>query len=146
MRKILTAIFSLFLLVTGVSANDRVTHDVNQLPAAARQFITTHFPKAPVSYLSIDRKLFGVEGYDVRLIDGTEIDFNNKGEWKEIDAEHKVIPAAIIPENIKKYINQYYPQNKVTKIKHTKRGYELHLNNDLEVDFDQRGNFLRLDD
>ena len=39
-----------------------------------------------------------------------------------------------------------YGDQKVTKIKHNRRGYELKLSNGLEVEFDNMGNFLRLDD
>lgn len=146
MKKFFMMLCSLFIALTVTKADGRVTHDVSLLPTAAREFIRQQFPKTTISYLSIDKNLLGTSGYDVRLDDGTEIDFDNKGEWVEIDCEPQAVPHSAIPVKVKEYIQKHYPKNLVTKIKHSRKGYELELNNDLEIDFDQQGNFIRMDD
>ncbi|MBR3757605.1 MAG: PepSY-like domain-containing protein [Bacteroidaceae bacterium] len=146
MKKLLGLIVCMLLTVSAMCARDRVSRDVNLLPTEARELIKNHFAEASISYLKVDKNLFRVEGYDVRLTDGTELDFNSKGQWTEIEAEKNAVPASLIPDVIKKYMKQNYNGQRVKKIKHNRRGYELKLSNGLEVEFDNMGNFLRLDD
>ena len=146
MKKLLGLIVCMLLTVSAMCARDRVSRDVNLLPTEARELIKNHFSEASISYLKVDKNLFRVEGYDVRLTDGTELDFNSKGQWTEIEAEKNAVPASLIPDVIKKYMKQNYNGQRVKKIKHNRRGYELKLSNGLEVEFDNMGNFLRLDD
>ena len=146
MKKLLGLIVCMLLTVSAMCARDRVSRDVNLLPTEARELIKNHFAEASISYLKVDKNLFRVEGYDVRLTDGTELDFNSKGQWTEIEAEKNAVPASLIPDVIKKYMKQNYNGQHVKKIKHNRRGYELKLSNGLEVEFDNMGNFLRLDD
>ena len=146
MKKLLGLIVCMLLTVSAMCARDRVSRDVNLLPTEARELIKNHFAEASISYLKVDKNLFRVEGYDVRLTDGTELDFNSKGQWTKIEAEKNAVPASLIPDVIKKYMKQNYNGQRVKKIKHNRRGYELKLSNGLEVEFDNMGNFLRLDD
>lgn len=146
MKKLLGLIVCMLLTVSAMCARDRVSRDVNLLPTEARELIKNHFAEASISYLKVDKNLFRVEGYDVRLTDGTELDFNSKGQWTEIEAEKNAVPASLIPDVIKKYMKQNYNGQRVKKIKHNRRGYELKLSNGLEVEFDNMGHFLRLDD
>ena len=146
MKKLLGLIVCMLLTVSAMCARDRVSRDVKLLPTEARELIKNHFAEASISYLKVDKNLFRVEGYDVRLTDGTELDFNSKGQWTEIEAEKNAVPSSLIPDVIKKYMKQNYNGQRVKKIKHNRRGYELKLSNGLEVEFDNMGNFLRLDD
>ena len=125
MKKIF-ALFALLLCFVQFSqAGDKVTRDVNKLPVAAREMINKHFPQAKVEYIKIEKDLFLSTSYDVKMSDGIELEFNSKGEWIEIDCKNKAVPA---------------------KIERDRKGYELTLENGLEVDFDQFGGFLKLSD
>ena len=75
MKKLLGLIVCMLLTVSAMCARDRVSRDVNLLPTEARELIKNHFAEASISYLKVDKNLFRVEGYDVRLTDGTELDF-----------------------------------------------------------------------
>ena len=130
MKKIF-ALFALLLCFVQFSqAGDKVTRDVNKLPVAAREMINKHFPQAKVEYIKIEKDLFLSTSYDVKMSDGIELEFNSKGEWVEIDCKNKAVPAIFIPN----------------KIERDRKGYELTLENGLEVDFDQFGGFLKLSD
>ena len=80
------------------------------------------------------------------LSDGIELEFNSKGEWIEIDCKNKAVPAIFIPNTIVKYMQKNYGGHKIIKIERDRKGYELTLENGLEVDFDQFGGFLKLSD
>lgn len=146
MKKILVLIAMVMCALQFTQAGDVVTRDVNKLPVAAREMISKHFPQAKVSYIKIDKDLFLSTSYDVKLSDGIELEFNSKGEWLEIDCKNKSVPASFIPQAISKYMNSNYKSHKVVKIDRDRKGYELTLDNGLEVDFDQFGGFLKLSD
>lgn len=144
-------LFFLFAMIVGLSASvfakDVVTRDVNQLPQAARTMIQKYFPKLQVSYIKIDKDLLEAATYEAILDQGVQIDFNNKGEWTEVDSKLNPVPDALIPAAIKTYLKANYPNVAVEKIERRRKGgYEVELRNDLSVIFDAQGNFLRLDD
>ena len=57
------------------------------------------------------------------------------------------VPDALIPATVKTYLKKNFPNIAVEKIeRHRKGGYDVELKNDLSVEFDAQGNFLRLDD
>lgn len=140
------AMVCMLLAVSVACAKGKVTRDINQLPTEARATIENHFPNASVSYLKIDKNIFRIEGYDVRLSDGTELEFNSKGQWTEVDRKNGAVPSSIIPDVVNTYMKENYGGQRIKEIKHNRRGYELKLANGLEVDFDNMGNFLKLDD
>ena len=89
------------LSVMACAGNDKITSDTNILPVSSRQFISDHFKDIPVSHIQIEKNLIRISSYDVILTDGTNVEFNHKGEWKEIKRHGLPIPPAIIPEEYK---------------------------------------------
>ena len=146
MRKILFLMAMLVCSLQFAMARDVVTRDVNKLPVAAREMIGKHFSQTKVAYIKIEKDLFQSTSYDVKLADGIELEFNSKGEWLEIDCKNKAVPSTFIPQAISKYMKANYNGHKTVKIERNRKGYELTLENGLEVDFDQFGGFLKLSD
>lgn len=118
---------------------------VKELPATAQSFIKTNFPNQATSYIIEDKDLKGTE-YEVRFTGGAEVEFDGQGNWKEVDANHSLMPAGVLPKNIAAYIAQNYKGQQVEKIEKKHRGYKVEFVNDLELEFDGNGNFLRIDD
>jgi hypothetical protein len=144
-------LFFLLVMMVGLSvqamAKDVITRDVNQLPQAARTTIQKYFPKAKLSYIKIDKDFLEAATYEAIFEDGTQIDFNSKGEWTEVDSRLNPVPEALIPASIKDYLKRNFPNIAVEKIeRHRKGGYEVELKNDYSVEFDALGNFLKMDD
>lgn len=146
MKKILLLMALMVGVLQFAMAGDVVTRDVNKLPVAAREMLSKNFPQTKVSYIKIEKDLFLSTSYDVKLADGVELEFNSKGEWLEIDCKDKAVPATFIPQTISKYMKANYNGHKVVKIERNRKGYDLTLENGLEVDFDQFGGFLKLSD
>ena len=145
MRKILFLMAMLVCSLQFAMAGDVVTRDVNKLPVAAREMIGKHFSQTKVAYIKIEKDLFQTTSYDVKLADGIELEFNSKGEWLEICLLY-TSPSTFIPQAISKYMKANYNGHKTVKIERNRKGYELTLENGLEVDFDQFGGFLKLSD
>ena len=81
MKTIKFFMVALISLVTATTcfADDRMILP-EQLPAAAKTFIQTHYSGAKILFASKD--LDGLsKHYEVHLNDGTQLDFDSKGNW-----------------------------------------------------------------
>ena len=103
--------------------NDKVTNNINELPQVSRTFLNNYFDGNKVSHIKIDKDLFLVDSYDVILTDGTSVEFNRDGEWKEVKS---------------------FQQN--ITVERGKRKVSVDLANGLELKFDLNGNLIDIDD
>ena len=117
----------------------------DKLPVAAQSFIKEYYPETAISYAKKDADLTKTT-YEVTLQDGTEIDFNSKGEWDKVDCKRAAVPAALVPAFIAEYVQTSFPGQIIVKIDKERYGYEIELGNDLELKFDKNGNLLNIDD
>ena len=87
---------SLFLTIVSIcSAHaflDKYTIDRSDLPEEAQQMLKEYFPKAKVGMIKVDKHLLKKTDYDVRLVNGTTIEFNNKGKWTSVDCKNREVP------------------------------------------------------
>ena len=125
-------------------ADDRVI-PTQQLPAAAQTFMQNTFPGQGIAYATIDRD-FGKTTYDVRLNDGTEVDFDAKGTWDKVDCGLSAVPAQLVPTAIADYVKANFAGAMIVKIDKERHGYDIELSNDLELKFNKQGQFIGIDD
>jgi hypothetical protein len=141
---ILVAILTSAVMAFGASSDDKpIAYE--QLPAAAKTFIKTHFPEAKIALTTVERELLS-PNYEVIFTDGTQIEFLASGEWKNVDCKYTRVPKAIIPATILAFIKQNHPDNFVTEIDKERRGYEINLDNHLDLYFSLSGQFRGYDD
>ena len=117
----------------------------NELPSPAQEFLSKNFSGKKLIRIEkdVDRN---TTDYEVRLDDQTKVEFDQNGNWKEVDGSNNApIPSGFIPEKIKKYVTENYPNQQISKIEKGARKYEVELTNDLDLDFDLNGDFLRMD-
>ncbi|WP_353148339.1 PepSY-like domain-containing protein [Chryseobacterium sp.] len=145
--KKITGIFILIFMFIGgvVSAQDRAISP-NQLPKAAKSFLSAHFKGIPVTSAIEDREIYGVDEYKVYLNNGMKLEFDSNGSWKEVDGKHQKLPYGFIPVSIKNYSTRNFPNTYITKIGKKRWSYKADLSNGLELEFDRNGNFKRIDD
>ncbi|NDV65139.1 PepSY-like domain-containing protein [Bacteroides sp. 224] len=146
MRKILSVLAMVLFAVQFVSAKDVVTTDGKSLPKNSQTFIQQYFPNSAISYIKIDNEFFKSKKYEVVLTNGTEIDFDSRGNWMEVDAKKAEIPAELIPDYVKNYLSANFKKEYITQIEKDRRGIEVELNNDLSLRFDRNGNLVEIDD
>lgn len=135
---------ALTLFSVSLSARDEIISE-QQLPAAAKTFVKQYFKNRTVSLAKKDVDP-GSTSFDVVLNSGTKIEFNAKGEWKEVDCAPAAVPAALVPAAIAKYVKANYANLKIVKIERDAAGYDIELSNDVDLQFDKQGNFVRIDD
>ncbi|MCC9071520.1 PepSY-like domain-containing protein [Flavobacterium sp. F-65] len=132
-------------LIFGLSANAQKTViKKSALPVNAQTFLKKHFAGQEPTYILEDKEILSKE-YKVQFANNTQIEFDGKGNWKEADGKNAAIPATIVPIKITTYIKVNFPKTKVTKIeKESLGGYEVKLNNDLELKFNSKGEFIKI--
>ncbi len=149
MKKVLFAFVSLMALLMIPSALLRADRDriisPNELPAAAQAFVTQYFPDQTISYAKkeIDHMR---TNYEVRLEDGTEISFTSKGDWDKVERHFQAVPEALIPPHIAAAVQERFPNASIVKIDKERGGYDVELNNELELKFNKNGRLVSVDD
>ncbi len=118
---------------------------VSELPAAAQQFIKTHFAGAEISFATVDNEIMDTD-YKVVFTDGRKVEFAKNGEWREVEVKQTPFPMEIVPKPICNYLKSHYPKQKVRQIERQRRGYELKLDNGLELTFDKNYALVEIDD
>jgi hypothetical protein len=137
MKKILMAILSVVLIQNVTLADSERLISTEQLPAAAQKLIKTYFGTQTVTYAKVDGYMFYVD-YEVRLSDGTTIEFDRKGNWTEVVLRQDGVPAELVPAQITQYFNNAHPGAKVVKIEREARSYEVTLSNGFEYTFNKK--------
>lgn len=142
MKKILFILLAVILSASSAFAFiDSYTIKRENLPEEAQQMLAEYFPKAKVSLIKVDRHLLKKTDYDVRLTNGTTIEFSNKGKWTSVDCGKKAVPEALIPQTIRKYVANNYSGVEIVSIRKRNAGYDIGLSDDIELRFNLLGQF-----
>ncbi|MDM1060996.1 PepSY-like domain-containing protein [Empedobacter falsenii] len=142
MKKFLSVIM---LSATLISFAQDKTIKYNQVPKTGQQFINKYFGAKQVGSVMLDDDYFSKE-YKVYLANGTKVEFDGDGVWKEVDGKRNAIPTGFIPAKISNYVKRSFPNTTITKIERDRKEIEVKLNNGLELKFDKNGNFKKIDD
>ena len=136
-------LYAALAIAFSASANDKpIRYD--QLPARAKSFIEAYFPTHSFSFAKYDNSI-GDSTYDVVFSDGTEIEFNRRGEWRQIDCKRgSIIPSALFPSSIASYLGQNYPTQNIVEAERNSHHWELQLSNGIEFTFDRHGQIRRI--
>lgn len=133
---------SVVLFSTTACADKNKPIQVNELPAKAQTVLTTHFSGQKVA-LTIKEN--GFDGYDVVLQNGTKLEFDRKGNLTEVDCKQGTVPAKLIPQPIKSYVQANYSGQNIKKMEIDKNEHEVELSNGLDITFNKRFQVIDID-
>lgn len=153
MKKVLKV--SLLLLVTLFVFNSCTEDDdssdfiidYTNLPTPCQDFVTTHFGAVAVSQTK-ERYVAEADGtyYMVYLNGGYEVDFKKNGDWVSVEHSTNALPQSVVellPAITQEYLAVNYAGSKVIEIDRlVSGGYEVDLNNSIDLLFDATGKFL----
>lgn len=143
MKKIMLLVAGLLTLALAAMAGQDKPIRPNDLPNTAQKFITTHFAGKQVAYTTVDNE--HPKTFEVGFRTGEKIEFDRRGEWKEIKSLRGTLPAHVAPEAILRYIVRNYPGSRITAIERDARKYEVELTNGLELTFDKEFRLIDMD-
>ena len=132
--------FVMTLWIPAQADNDRVI-SFDQLPAQAQTMLKKHFADKVPLIVTMD-----FDDYKIMYQSGEKVEFDKKGNWKEIECKASAVPEALVPEQIKAYAKKAFPAAKIIKLDRDRRGYDMKLNNGMEVEFDKKFKVVEIDD
>ena len=142
-KRILGAMFALF--ATGIFfAQDDMPISKKDMPSSVQRNVTRYFGKKNISSIIKDKE-DGKIVYEVSFDDGTKAEFSSNGSIIEAK-NHNGVPASIVPARVQADVRKYYPQSKIVQWKKKSNHQKIELDNDLDLEFTLKGDFLRIDD
>jgi len=137
--KIITVVL---LLCFVMSTNAQKKIEVTELPKPAQEFLKKYFGNTSVEKAKKDAE-HGEKGYEVKLKDGTEVEFWKDGSYREVDGDNKPIPTEFIPQSVKDYVAKNYPNEKITHIDYGHKDLDVDLTNKIDLEFTKEGKFIK---
>lgn len=135
MKKIILILLTI-LISTGAIYADKYTINRSELPQKAQEFLDEHFENRKIGMIKVDRHLKKKTDYDVKLVNGTKIEFSNSGIWTSVDCNERAVPSGIIPYKIRSYVSSNYSGNKIVKVSRDIKGiYTVKISNGKELKF-----------
>ncbi|MDR2118641.1 MAG: PepSY-like domain-containing protein [Tannerellaceae bacterium] len=119
-----------------------------ELPAISREFLQTHFNGISINAIVKETEVLSKD-YTVYLANGFEIGFTKKGSWDDVDGKTAAVPQTIqdiLPGGIARYVSNTLPACYIVEINKEHYGYEIGLSNDMDLKFNSKGEFIRIDD
>ena len=144
MKKILS-IALLALTCTFTACANELLISYDQVPEPAKAIVVAHFDATQIAYVLLDKGLLDDE-YEVRFNDGRTIEFNKAGALLKVDGKLTEVPSALIPEPVLAYVKANFPNAFITEWGKDDRGYKAELNNGLDLKFNSKYEFVRVDD
>ena len=145
MRRLFLVAAVVFMSLGVACANADRPIAVENLPQKAQRFIKKYFANVGVTYATEDRDVISKD-YEVMFADGTKVDFAGNGEWTSVECKGVAVPADIVPQQIKDYVKQNYPDVQIRKIDRDRNDYEVSLSNRLELTFNKDFKLIEIDD
>jgi len=142
-----TGVLGIFAFLSFQVNAQKTVIQQNELPQTAQTFIKKHFGNETTTTVIKEVEHLIKTEYDVYLSNGIEIEFDSDGNWKEVKNENNgALPTGFIPKSINKYVKQNFPNTHIVKIEKKRSGFEIEISNGIDIDFNSKGDFLRIDD
>ena len=137
---VLTLVLAICLPLQLKADNDRVI-TFDRLPATAQAMLKQNFADKTPLAITADR-----DDYKVMYQSGEKVEFDKKGNWKDIECKASQVPANLIPAQIAASVNATFPGTSITEIDRDRRGYSVKLSNGLELEYNRNFQVIELDD
>ena len=141
MKKLLFIMLAVITLGFNAKADHDQVINFNQLPQQAQTLLKQHFANKVPLIVTMDW-----DDYTIVYDSGEKVEFDKQGKWKEIDCRTSSVPTALIPEQIKSHIRATFPGTTIIDLDRNRRGYEVKLNNGLEVEYSPSFQVIDIDD
>ena len=145
MQKFFLLLVISILAITPIRADNDKIITREELPEKAQLFLTKHFADVELIYAKAERDMGIITSYNILLEGNVKVEFNRSGEWTNVDCEHTPVPNSILPQGVLDYVSNKFKKAYIVEIEKNMMGYDVKLSDDLDLEFDKEGNFLRID-
>lgn len=139
-KSVLMLVVMLAMSLSAKADRDQVI-TFQQLPQAAQTLLKKHFAGKMPLVVTVDW-----DDYTIMYESGEKVEFDKQGNWKEFDCRASKVPGELIPEQIKTHVKATFPGTTILKLDRNRRGYEVKLNNGLEIEYNRTFQVFDIDD
>jgi hypothetical protein len=148
MKRTLLSVF--VAIVAAITSQLAQAQSYPSLPQSAKEYIEKHFKGYMINHYEKDTDILDVE-YQIYVTNNEntyKLNFDKKGVVEKIESKNDrvALPASVIPSKVSQYVRANYPKTKIIEWKRKRNTQVVELSNDLELEFNHRGDFLRIDD
>lgn len=129
-------------IALNVQAQDQILTP-EQTPKEINAYIQKYFPENAIKKVKKDIDGSKVE-YEVKLSQRVELEFDESLKIKKVESK-MALPKGIVSSAIQDYVLKNYPNMQIVQWERKLNGQEIELNNDIELYFDDKGNFIQED-
>ena len=148
MRKSL--LFVMVALLTTVTTLTIQAQAHKSLPQNAKDYISKHFKDYTINHYEKDRDIIDIEHtvYISNTKNTYKLEFNEKGVVQKIESKNRNsnLPKSVLPVKITEYVNKHFPNTQIVEWSRDNNKQVVELDNELELVFNSKGNFVRIDD
>ena len=134
-------------ILTSCSSDDDNINDVllseAEIPTAIKTYIETHFPSNTIVRAEKDTENNTIT-YEIYLNENINLEFDSASNIIDVDGVIQ-LPNSVIPQSILDYASVNYPNNVITDWELEFNHQQVELNNNIELEFEMNGNFIRID-
>ena len=138
-RKMLAFLPLLLGIYLFTSCDDEKKIEFKSLPNAAQNFMETYFSDVEIASI-IREKDDGTNEYQVKLSDGTELEFDQKGEWINIECFFSSLPEGILPDSVPEKVEELHPGGYINGVDKELGGYVVEITAADGIDWEMRFN------
>ena len=142
MKKLLIFFMALMSLTAFAKGKQPIAFD--KVPQPVQTELQKYFTQDQVQYATFEKAL-GQKLYTFVLEDGTKIRYNHKAVLRKIENKNGIL-TTLVPEKIMEYAKATFPKATITEYVCDKSRKEIELNNNMELIFNKRCKFLRIED
>lgn len=144
MKRNVVALLAFFVFGFGSWAQEAEGNFV-KLPNHIQEYVVTHFPDQTIRKSEVEVTVNNIV-YDVKLQDGTELEFTKEGKLMQIESK-KPVKEVLLPAAVVSYVQKNYPNQTILEweLEDYKNKQEVKLDNGVELEFDLNGKFIKID-
>ena len=121
--------------------NNYIEVEKEDIPANIREYVTQEYPD--FSIVKADQY---DDGYEIYLSNGLELNFALNGQFLSVGEGYVPVAIVDLPRSVSNYIAQNYDGISITRAQRDDDGFEVFLEDGLELNFNRNGRFLYADD
>jgi hypothetical protein len=116
-----------------------------KLPQAVQETVLVNFTQDQIQLITSEKTLPKHYKYTFVMADGTKLECTNKAQLRKVSNKNG-IKEAFVPEIILTYVHETFPNATITEYKRETMKQEIELNDKMDLVFNTKGQFLRIDD
>jgi hypothetical protein len=116
-----------------------------KLPQAVQETVLVNFTQDQIQLITSEKTLPKHYEYTFVMADGTKLECTSKAQLRKVSNKNG-IKEAFVPEIILTYVHETFPNATITEYKRETMKQEIELNDKMDLVFNTKGQFLRIDD